>query len=588
MAIFQFNMQILKRSEGKSAVAAAAYRSGQKLENQYTGTTEDYTKKNWIEYSEVILPSNAPSDFKDREVLWNAVEHAEKGRNARLAREIEVALPVELSITENINLVRNFVQDNFVNDGMIADVNIHCPPVKNESGIPIDKDGNPVTDRNDMVFRNPHAHILLTVRPLDEHGKWMAKSQKEYLCKRDNVTAAFTAEEYRTAKQDGWEKQYQYWMGKKKIWMTPSEAYMKNLVRVSKNPRSTPYGRRDEKAERWNSPDALIQYRQSWEKHANHALKQAGRPERIDSRSYEAQGADTISGLHLGSHASKNTKSDKYRINEDIKALNQANKEIRETIDNLDRQIKEKSHIFYDKLADELGKLESDIISAKYTVESLCNQQLLLKKDIELLQHSVDRIKSAHTNILEKNLSSEKKIEASRRELLNASNVDKQKIKESIREEEDNIQFRKERFSKIIQEEGFADYLDFQQESHILEQMQLDYDELSKRISAFNQKIDGYTNQYEELCHHMPKDASTFEKFCHKREQYANHYKSNTIEYIKRRTGHINKESFQRIVHETNYTLNRTFYLTGKASYILHQLQITAEEQTEDNPHRRL
>ena len=171
---------------------------------------------------------------------------------------------------------------------------------------------------------------------------------------------------------------------------------------------------------------------------------------------------------------------------------------------------------------------------------------------------------------------------------MDASNVDKQKIKESIREEEDNIRFRKERFSKIIQEEGFADYLDFQQESHILEQMQLDYDELSKRISVFNQKIDGYTIQYEELCHHMPKDASTFEEFCHKREQYANHYKSNIIEYIKRRTGHINKESFQRIVRETNYTLNRTFYLTGKASYILHQLQKTAEEQTEDNPHRKL
>lgn len=587
MAIFQFHMQIIGRSEGKSAVAAAAYRSGQKLENKYIGTIEDYTKKNWIEYSEVILPDNAPSDFKDREVLWNAVESSEKGRNARLAREIEVALPVELSMQENISLIKNFVQDNFVSDGMIADVNIHCPPVKDADGIPIDKDGNPVTNKEDMVFRNPHAHILLTVRPLDEQGKWMAKSQKEYLCKRGNETAAFTAEEFKTAKKDGWEKQYQYWYGKKKIWLTPSEAYMQNLVRVSKNPRSTPYGRRDEKMERWNSPDALIQYRQSWEKYVNQALEQAGRPERVDSRSYEAQGADTISGVHLGSHASKNSQADRYQINEEIKLLNQKNKDIRKTLNILDRQIKEKSDTFYDTLAEQLGKLESDIVSAKYSVESLCNQQHLLEKDIERLQHSVDRIQSIRANVVEKNRISEKNITTWNKELATASHTDKQKIKESIYTEEHNIQFRKERLSKILQEEGFSNYLDFQQESQILEQMKQEYEKLSQNIFSFNEKINGYTDQYKELCNYMPKDSVSFERFRHKKDEYTGKYRSSTMESIKRQTGHFNLNSFQRIVRETNYTLNRTFYLTGKASYILHQLQTAAEEQAEDNKHRR-
>ena len=170
MAIFQFGIQVIGRSEGRSAVAAAAYRSASKIENEYTGTTEDYSKKKWVAYSEVMLPENAPKRFQDRAVLWNEVERTEKGRNARLAREIEVALPIELSMEENIRLVRDYVQNAFISEGMIADVNIHCPPVTDADGVPVDGHGKRVKDKGSMVFRNPHAHILLTVRPMDEKG----------------------------------------------------------------------------------------------------------------------------------------------------------------------------------------------------------------------------------------------------------------------------------------------------------------------------------------------------------------------------------------------------------------------------------
>ena len=140
---------------------------------------------------------------------------------------------------ENIRLVQEYVRDAFVSDGMIADINIHNPPVKNEKGIPVDEHDRPVTDEKDMIFRNLHAHILLTVRPLDKNGDWQAKTQKEYVCKRGEEMKAFTAEEFVQAKTEGWEKQYQYYKGHQKIWLTPSEAYMENRVRVSKNPRST-------------------------------------------------------------------------------------------------------------------------------------------------------------------------------------------------------------------------------------------------------------------------------------------------------------------------------------------------------------
>ena len=88
MAIFQCQIQIIKRSEGRSAVAAAAYRAAEKIENEYTGIVEDYSRKNWVEHSEIMLPENAPAEFRNRSVLWNAVEKSEKSKNARLAREV--------------------------------------------------------------------------------------------------------------------------------------------------------------------------------------------------------------------------------------------------------------------------------------------------------------------------------------------------------------------------------------------------------------------------------------------------------------------------------------------------------------------
>ena len=203
MAIFQCHIQVISRGEGRSVVSAAAYRSASRIENNYTGLTDDYTQQGWVEYSEIILPANAPGEWNDRAILWNAVEEAEKSRDCRLAREIEVALPQELSLQENIRLVQEFVRDSFVSDGMIADINIHNPPVRDSSGIPVDADGNRVTDRKAMVFRNPHAHILLTLRPLDENGRWMPKTEKEYLCKKGNQTKAFTAEEFKAAKEEG-------------------------------------------------------------------------------------------------------------------------------------------------------------------------------------------------------------------------------------------------------------------------------------------------------------------------------------------------------------------------------------------------
>ena len=157
IAIYHWNIGIVSRGKGKSAVAAAAYRSGEKLTNEWDGMTHDYTRKGGVVHTEIMLPPHAPPSFSDRSTLWNSVELYEKAGNAQLAREIDAALPIELSREEQIRLVREYCSSQFVSRGMCVDFAIHD------------------TDKG-----NPHCHIMLTMRPLDERGAWAAKSKKEY------------------------------------------------------------------------------------------------------------------------------------------------------------------------------------------------------------------------------------------------------------------------------------------------------------------------------------------------------------------------------------------------------------------------
>ncbi len=170
MAIYHLTVKIIKRSEGRSAVAAAAYRSGDTLTNEYDGRTHDYSRKGWIEHNEILLPSNALERLKDRSTLWNEVEQIEQSSNSQLAREIELALPNELSPEERLNLLHEFIEINFLSQSMCVDAAIHNPPVRDEKNRPVDKDGNPTTRREDMIFRNVHAHLMSPMRPLDAAG----------------------------------------------------------------------------------------------------------------------------------------------------------------------------------------------------------------------------------------------------------------------------------------------------------------------------------------------------------------------------------------------------------------------------------
>ena len=161
MAIYHLRAKIISRGAGKSAVAAAAYRSASELEDKKQNLIFDYSHKHGVEYSAILAPEHAPEWVKDRAKLWNEVEASEKRINSQVAREIEIAIPVELTKSQKIELVKEFVLNQFVSQGMVADINIHLD--------------NP---------ENPHAHILLTTREISLDGfttKNRSWNQKENL-----------------------------------------------------------------------------------------------------------------------------------------------------------------------------------------------------------------------------------------------------------------------------------------------------------------------------------------------------------------------------------------------------------------------
>ena len=151
MAIFHFSAKVIGRSSGRSAVAAAAYRAGEKLHDERIDRDQDFANKAGVLHSEVMLPKGAPEAFADRATLWNAVEAGEKRKDAQLAREVEFALPRELSKKDNVRLAREFVKAEFVEKGMIADLNVHWD---------IGEDGK----------AKPHAHVMLTMREITKDG----------------------------------------------------------------------------------------------------------------------------------------------------------------------------------------------------------------------------------------------------------------------------------------------------------------------------------------------------------------------------------------------------------------------------------
>ena len=276
MALYHLTVNQIKRSAGQSAIAAAAYRAGERLYSDYYGEYSDYTHKGGVICSEIILPPHAPPEYQDRATLWNTVEQVEKHPKAQLAYSFDVALQNELSMEENIGLAKEFVRRCLVDRGMIADLTIHAP------------------DKEDVGIPNPHFHVMTIMRPLNPDGTWGQKQRREYVL--DDAGNRVLDE-----------------AGKPIFNAVPTTD--------------------------WGSPETLEEWRETWCRMVNEKFAEKGLDVRIDHRSYVRQGLDLIPTVHEGPTVrqmeAKGIRTDKGELNRWIKATNRLMLDIKKKIKSL-------------------------------------------------------------------------------------------------------------------------------------------------------------------------------------------------------------------------------------------------------------
>lgn len=302
MADFHFSVTQIKRSAGQSAIAAAAYRAGEKLFSETYGEYSDYTRKRGIVETGILLPPFAPKEYENREKLWNAVEQVERHPKAQLAYSFDFSLQNEFSMKENLEIAREFIQKQFVDRGMIADYAVHLP------------------DKGDAV-PNPHVHVLCPIRPLNPDGTWGAKQKRGYHLD-DAGNRVLDAS------------------GRAQFDAVPTTD--------------------------WGSAETLEHWREAWAEINNERFAAHGLAARLDHRSYEKQGVEQIPTVHEGPKVRemerqgiRTEKGDRNRwirqLNAMIRRLKTQLRELSDWIANLKQAAKPEPSV-YDLLAAHLNQ----------------------------------------------------------------------------------------------------------------------------------------------------------------------------------------------------------------------------------------
>ncbi len=458
--------------------------------------THDYTRKKGNVYNDIFLPPNAPAKWQDRAELWNAVEAAEKSKDSRLARELIVALPIELQLDEWKAILQKFITENCIDKGMCADVNIH------------DTDGH-----------NPHAHILLTVRPLDEKGKWQAKTQKEYLCKRGDEERGFTADEFKAAQADGWEKQYQYFVGKKKIYMPPSEAEAQNLERVSKNPKSTRYGRQNPTCAEWNSEEQITKWRKAWEDVVNKSLEQKNIGEHIDCRNFKERGIDEQPTIHEGVFARIIEQcggvSDRCKMNREIKADNALLRKLKELVNSLENAAA--------KIAEKLESIRNNLITVFYEIKHNKNTADEIKSDnrtIDIILREYNKV----VKTIDETDPELSKLKSEKAELPTIHIFKHNTLSEQIEQSETKLKKLKNRKSVLLGDMGVKSEDDIPQVEEQRNKNDTVLENISKRNDMLTEYSEKSKTRYREIKDNLsPEELSAVqEEGCRIREDGIN------------------------------------------------------------------
>ena len=319
-----FDVKIIQRSKRQSAVASAAYQSGERLFSEYDQKQKYYSHKSEVVHTEIMLPPHAPPEYADRNTLWNAAEAIEKQWNSQLARRLVLAIPRDIPPAQQADLIRDYCREFFVSKGMIADFAIH--------------------DKGDG---NPHAHILFTMRGMDEQGRWLPKSRKVYDLDENGERIRLPSGNWKSHKEDTVD---------------------------------------------WNDQKYGEIWRQAWQDTANRYLEAIGSPERLNLKSYERQGIDKIPTVHMGPAVSylerKGIQTNIGNLNRDIKAANSLMQSIRQMVRSLNAYFAS----FYAPMM--LSSSGTSVASRPYDYlyHYRCDQDMIGQNDVAQLaqKHNVD------------------------------------------------------------------------------------------------------------------------------------------------------------------------------------------------------
>ena len=384
MALYHFSVKQVSRGKGQTVVNSAAYISGQKLYNDYYGQTHDYTKKSGVVFTEILTPEYVPERLTDRETLWNEVEKIEKGKRAQLAYSFDIALQNELTLDENIELAREFCQEQFVARGMIVDLAVHEGKSKNE-------------DEPD----NPHFHVLAPIRPITEES-WGNKQKREYVLDEDG-------NRIKDAKGND----------------------VFNAVSTTG----------------WNDPELLKEWRRAWTEKVNEKFRECHMAARIDHRSYKEQGIDLLPTIHEGYEVrameKKGIKTVIGELNRAIRQFNQMFISLKESIQwmktayeemkaELDRRqnptLLESLQDYYDKKVQGRPPLPNFYAEMKRRGKNLSNLQEFAKSINYLQTHKIETMEDQQERIDELNgvvSVSKKEISEKREQLKKLENLQK-------------------------------------------------------------------------------------------------------------------------------------------------------------------
>ena len=331
MAIYHCSVKTGSRGNGQSAIAAAAYRSGSKLYETETALSPDYSKKQGVVFSEISLCENAPREYKDRATLWNAVQEVENTKSSRLWREIEVALPKEFSREQQIEVVRKFVAQ-LTDQGMCADWSIHDP---------------------DKATKNPHAHIMLTVRSILPSGEWAPKSKKIYDLDENGNKIPLIDKKTGEQKVD---------KNNRKQWKNHKEDF-----------------------NNWNDKERVEEWRTAWENVCNELLAEE---QKIDHRSFKRQGIDEREKrptIHEGYAAREMERrgevSARMQHNRAVAELNAYNSEVKEFRAEKEQAVKELRAVRSEQaeLNTEISRAEKEKAVAPVSLEEQADKILALR-----------------------------------------------------------------------------------------------------------------------------------------------------------------------------------------------------------------